>query len=456
MRTAQTSLRRRRWSWVALAALSCATALAAGLATQSSTASSKAKTPVVFWWWGNDEAPGLRTWIAETARKFNASHPTIEVKTVEQTTDGLVQAAQAAQAAQKGPDIQYYWPVGWMQNDMFNGGLAPLDQLLPGETKHYLPSYRRYTSWNGHVYAAPLYSIGNPWVYRKDLFRKAGLNPDRPPRTFAQFAAAAKKLKAAGITPIAAGMKDQFYADWPWMLWQACGLNTPSQWFDAFLGRTKQGLTAPAFAQTWQKIDQTVRQGFYASNVNSLALYDGFNLLLQGKAAMATPVAPTTISWARRLGSKKIGVMLTPCHGEGRLADAYPDASQYVAIPSFSKHKREAAQFIAYMHTRERMKAMLTEAGALVGDDRLSLQSIKDPVTRQLIKWSRGNSYFAIYYTAPPTVDQWIWPNVGKIFSGQLAAEQAAKIAQDTNQRWLKRNRRLAGDFAKWQKSVVG
>lgn len=456
MRSAEMTIRRNRWIWIALATFCGAAALSAGIASQSSHASPTAKTTVVFWWWGNDEAPGLRKWITETAHKFNAKNPNIQIKTVEQTTDGIVQSAQAAQAAQKGPDIQYYWPVGWMQNDMFNSGLAPLDQLIPGETKHYLPAYRRYATWNGHVYAAPLYSVGNPWVYRKDLFRKAGLNPNKPPRTFAQFVAAAKKLKAAGITPIAAGMKDQFYADWPWMLWQACGLNSPSQWFDAFLGKTKLGLTAPAYLQTWQKIDQSVRQGFYPSNVNSLPLYDGFNLLLQGKAAMATPVAPTTISWARRLGSKKIGVMLTPCHGQGALANAFPDASQYVAIPSFSKHKKEAAQFIAYMHTPERMQALLSEAGALMGDDRLALQSVNDPVARQLIKWSRSNSYFAIYYTAPPTVDQWIWPNVGKIFAGKMTPAQAAKVAQSTNQRWLKQNKRQARDFAKWQKSVVG
>jgi raffinose/stachyose/melibiose transport system substrate-binding protein len=457
-RAARTTRMRVRPVVAALVASACLFAYLAAADTSRGSddrAARQSSVEVTFWWWGNDEAPGLRNWIKETARLFEAKNPGITINAVEQTTDGLVQAAQAAQAAQKGPDIQYYWPVGWMQTDMFNGGLEPLDKWLPNEVRHYVPAYRNYASWKGHVYAAPLYAVGNPWVYRKDLFRKAGLDPNNPPRTFAQFLAAGRKLKAAGIIPIAAGMKDQFYADWPWMLWQACGLDTPAQWFDGFLSTSGQGLAAPAFTQTWKKIQTTIAAGMYPPNVRSIGLYDGFNLLLQGKAAMASPVAATTTSWARKLGPDKLGVMLTPCQGEGKLAQSYPDATQYVAIPTFAKHKKEAAQFIAFMHTRDRMLALLRDAGALSGDDRLPLASVSDPVTRQMVRWSRTNSYFALYYTAPPTVDTWIWPNVGKLFAGGLTPAQAGQIAQSANQKWLKRNRQLAQDFGRWKASLA-
>ena len=59
---------------------------------------------------------------------------------------------------------------------------------------------------------------GVPWtwgavgiLYNKDLFPKAGLDPENPPATWTDFLAAVQTLKDAGITPIAIGEADK----WP-------------------------------------------------------------------------------------------------------------------------------------------------------------------------------------------------------------------------------------------------
>lgn len=408
---------------------------------------------VEFWWWGEEEAPGFKQWIEDTASAFEKENPGVQIKLVEQTTDNIIQSAQAAQAAQKGPDIQFYWPIGWFQEDMFNGGLEPLDDLLgEDEVAHYPAAARDYATWEGSVYGSPMYSIGNPWVYRKDLFEKAGLDPENPPQTFDELLAAGEKLNAAGITPIAAGMKDQFYADWPWLLFQACGVQDADEWFDGFLGKTS--LEDPAFKQTWEKIQATQQAGMYADNLFDLTLYEGFDELLNGKAAMATPVAPTAVQWERQLGPDKLGAFLTPCQDESPLASKYPNAWHYAAIPSFSDQQEEAAAFIKYMHSPDASAALYADAGALLGDDRVDVEADGD-ASQQMLEWSRDNSYTALYYTSPPTVDEWIWPNVGELLAGDSSPDEAAALAQESNQRWLESNQRIADDFATWQPQVT-
>ncbi|MCK5242165.1 extracellular solute-binding protein [bacterium] len=44
--------------------------------------------------------------------------------------------------------------------------------------------------------------------YHKDLFKKAGLDPEKPPKTWSEFLAASKKLREADISPFIAGFGD--------------------------------------------------------------------------------------------------------------------------------------------------------------------------------------------------------------------------------------------------------
>jgi ABC-type glycerol-3-phosphate transport system substrate-binding protein len=64
------------------------------------------------------------------------------------------------------------------------------------------------TRWNGKTWIYPFELRMFPIVYNKELFTKAGLDPDHPPTTWPDFLAALEKLKASGTTPIVLGLKD--------------------------------------------------------------------------------------------------------------------------------------------------------------------------------------------------------------------------------------------------------
>jgi multiple sugar transport system substrate-binding protein len=67
-------------------------------------------------------------------------------------------------------------------------------------------STKEASSWQGKQYSAPTVYYSWGMFYRKDLFKKAGIAAE--PKTWDEFLDACKKLKAAGIAPVAVGGRD--------------------------------------------------------------------------------------------------------------------------------------------------------------------------------------------------------------------------------------------------------
>ncbi|MBI3962469.1 MAG: carbohydrate ABC transporter substrate-binding protein [Deinococcus sp.] len=415
--------------------------------------SARQATAITFWWWGEEEAPGLERWLNETVQLFEQENPQLRIELVRQTTEGLIPASQAAAAAQTGPDLQYYWPVAWFLEHMWNGFLVPLDDLIPEEVEHYAPVFRQYASWRGKTYGAPLYMIGNPWIYNKALFAQAGLDPDHPPGTWDELLAAGEKLRSAGIIPIAGGMKDQFFADFPWLVVQPETLDSVNQFFNTFLGLDGSQFTDPPYVAVWERLQELIERGFFPEDINSLDLYEGFDLFRQEKAAMAFPVQPLSVQWARELGADKVGIMLTPSFADGALGDTIQTATQYVAVPVWSRHPQEAAQFIKFMHRPERMLALDITAGALMGDDRMDTSQLFTPIEREMFELTLTRSAISVYYVAPPNITEWTWPNFGELINGTITPQQAAERAAQLNAQWRQLNPDTVANFIEWMRS---
>ena len=84
------------------------------------------------------------------------------------------------------------------------GSLAPLDDYFAAydEARHQSPTTsgratRATTYLDGHWWASPVAVETRALYYRKDLFKEAGLDPDKPPQTWEELAAAPQAIKAA-------------------------------------------------------------------------------------------------------------------------------------------------------------------------------------------------------------------------------------------------------------------
>ena len=100
------------------------------------------------------------------------------------------------------PQDVFTWFAGYrMQFFAQKGLLAPIDDVWATLKPQFSAGMQQASKGlDGHFYFVPIYNY--PWVvfYRKSLFAKNGYTV---PKTWDQFMALAKKMKADGLTPLA-------------------------------------------------------------------------------------------------------------------------------------------------------------------------------------------------------------------------------------------------------------
>src|SRR6476620_2919614 len=189
---------------VAVVALAITAALSVGSAgAKSSTpAHAKATTNLTMWFWGNDDAPGADKWLAAAVKSYEAKNPSIKIKVVTQPVATFIASFQAAAAAKSGPDIGAQWATGPVLTQVWGGAITAISDLVPpDEVAHWLNTSEN--TYDGKVWAMPLYLIGIPWVFNKSLLAQAGITT--APAAWADVISACKALRAKGITPFAYG-----------------------------------------------------------------------------------------------------------------------------------------------------------------------------------------------------------------------------------------------------------
>jgi sn-glycerol 3-phosphate transport system substrate-binding protein len=143
--------------------------------------------------------------VVRLADEFNKSQT--EYKVVPSYKGGYadtMNAGIAAFRAGNAPHILQVFEVGTATMMAATGAIKPVHVLMreAGEkfdANNYLPTITGYYSTlKGEMLSFPFNSSSAVMWYNKDAFKKAGLDPDAPPKTWPEVFAAAKKLKAAG------------------------------------------------------------------------------------------------------------------------------------------------------------------------------------------------------------------------------------------------------------------
>jgi multiple sugar transport system substrate-binding protein len=389
----------------------------------------------------------------ETVKLYEAAHPNVTIDTVLQSTDSLIPAFQSAAAAKSGPDIQYFWGGVWTLEPLWtSGALLPLDNLIPtDEMSHYINNFER--SYDGKQYGIGWYLSGNPMVYNPKLFAKAGLDPQNPPQTWDDLIAACQKLNAAGITPVSGGMKDGWFGGWLFSILARQSHDTYKDFMSASVGNAK--FTDPQFAGWWTALDQLKNANCWNKDIGSVDYQQGQDMFVQGKSAMIFSNDTFLKGFADTpgFGWDSMAVMMVPKWASGKMADEYITTAQGWGITSWSKYPEQAADFLMFMHSADRLGAWWADTGVLPADNRMDASLITQPIQKQIFQWDTTVAGANLENFIPSQLDNdGNMAGVQLLFSGDKTPAELAQLSEDTITKWRTQNPDEVNNFLIWSK----
>jgi len=364
--------RLQEWLFRAGVALGVLLLLGFGVRTFWASRPSERLELVVWGLQSGEETKGLDAQIQE----FERRHPHIRVKNLMMGTGGMsAQKLMTSIAGNVPPDLvrQDRFTIGdWASREAFR----PLDDLLaspeanaPGDAERIDPAEYYPACWTEAVYQGKVYAIPDSTddrllYWNKDLYRKAGLDPERPPRTWEELLDYTQKLtkrrpdgsfESVGFIPVVKTHSNSWFYLYSWQNGgefmspdgRTCTLLNPQtkealEWLTGFYDKLSGAENVTAFASTFQPREQdpfiTGRMAMKVDTNNAIR-----NIARFGKN-LDYGVAPAPVPAAR-------------LRGEGRFAGQ----PKYItwsggfsfAIPVGSRHVPEAWQFIKWMNSLE-------------------------------------------------------------------------------------------------------
>ena len=157
----------------------------------------------IDWWFAHGGRLGEK--VQSIVADFNASQSDYKVvATYKGNYHDTMTAGIAAFRSKNPPHILQVFEVGTASMMAARGAIKPVYEVmaesgLPWSPDAYLPTVTGYyTTPDGKMLSLPFNSSTPVLYYNVEAFNKAGLDPDKPPKTWEEVAAYARKLVAAG------------------------------------------------------------------------------------------------------------------------------------------------------------------------------------------------------------------------------------------------------------------
>ncbi len=295
--------------------------------------------------------------------EFNQSQDKVFVRALSVGYDASMEKILTSIAGRTPPDI-----IGIdgtiMAQLVAQGCFSPLDEFL-AETpairgEDFFPACWDAVHFDGRTWGIPTTCDTYCLLWNKNAFRKAGLDPERPPQTIAELQDYAARLTIRGDS----GIEQIGYLPWmPWDMSTMWGLMFGGRWVDEATGRAvcggdpgiirmfewqqsfalpPDGRPDPAHALDPQKV-QSFQQGFGAYMSANNPFYSGkVAMIAEGEWQVTfIPVFAPELDW---------GVAPLPVP-DGAEPSAYQGAPVCDCIPAGCRHPEAAWEYLRWFYS---------------------------------------------------------------------------------------------------------
>jgi raffinose/stachyose/melibiose transport system substrate-binding protein len=398
----------------------------AGLAAFSVAA--QAKVQLTMGSWRADDVAQMTKLLAAFTQKY----PNITIKFDPTNPPDYNAALRLQLQSGIGPDLMYArsYDTGIQ---LFKDGYFADVTDLPGLKKVYSDLARApWADPNGKSFAVPFCAVSHGVYYNQDIFKKYNLSV---PKTWEDFLSLCAKLKAAGVTPIANGLADQ------WDINEVVLMNIAPDFIGGAQGRLdyESGKTPfndakmVALFQAMKDLAPFCPKGFEALTYN-----DENALFVNQKAAMYFDGSWTMASFKDMKFSWSVFAPPAP-KGKKTVVTFHPDSG--IAMNPATKYPAEAKLFLQWLYS--------DEAAATVSN---TIPTGFFPIAKNAAKITDDHANaFLQMSMANPTDVRLVWP---KLMSGSPSGYnllQDGAIAVMTGTKTPKQAADdLAAGLAKW------
>lgn len=274
--------------------------------------------------------------------QFEKENPNISITQSIDGSESYKTKIQAELQGAEGPDIFTTFPgVDFANLSKANvyTDLTGLQSLKEFTKELLIPGQK-----DGKQFAIPYHLVYNDPVYNKEIFEKAGVNPN--PKDWNQFLALCQTLKDQGITPIIFDSEIGFTQFTYPMLMN----NMPSP--DALV-KVEKGelkLTDAWFVQTLRQFKELNDKGYFQKDVLGTKKAGAAALFAQGKGAMLAQGSFQMAANKQQNPNLKQGLLapITVAAADKKY-DGIHNVTFMLGINANSKHKEAAQKFLEYL-----------------------------------------------------------------------------------------------------------